>query len=66
MMDFPENFMGKARFLNGFMTYCSLDFEKPKFISEADLTRMVIFLSELKLFAEMKEACLYNKNVANG
>jgi len=59
-MDFPENFMSEARFLNGFMTYCSLDFQKPKDISETDLTRMVIFLNELELFAEMKETCYYN------
>lgn len=59
-MDFPENFMSEARFLNGFMTYCSLDFEKPKHISESDLTRMVGFLNELELYTEMKETFLCN------
>jgi hypothetical protein len=54
-MDFPENFMGEARFLNGFMTYCSLDFEKPKYISENDLTRMVVFLKELETYTELKQ-----------
>jgi len=54
-MDFPESFMGEARFLNGFMTYCSLDFEKPKHISETDLTRMVVFLKELQLYTEIKQ-----------
>jgi hypothetical protein len=60
MMDFPENFMGEARFLNGFMTYCSLNFEKPKFISETDLTRMIVFLCELESYAEIKQTSLYN------
>jgi len=55
MMDFPENFMGEARFLNDFMTYCSLDFVKPKEVSEVDLGRMVGFLGELELYTEMKE-----------
>jgi len=32
------------------MTYCSLDFEKPKEISEADLGRMVAFLTQMADF----------------
>jgi hypothetical protein len=53
-MELPSNFIDEARFLNSFMTYCSLDFEQPKVISEPDLARMVAFLTELKLFTEEK------------
>jgi len=55
-MELPKNFMDETRFLNSFMSYCSLDFEKPKEISEADKERMMIFLYQLKEFTEEK-AC---------
>jgi len=32
-MDFPDNFVQEARFLNGFMTFCSINFVRPKEIS---------------------------------
>lgn len=48
----PEHFTDEVRFLNGFMVYCSLDFVKPKLISEADINRMVVFLKELMSFTE--------------
>ncbi len=53
-MELPKNFMDETRFLNSFMTYCSLDFEKPKEISEADKERMIVFLNEIKSFTENK------------
>jgi hypothetical protein len=53
-MEVPKHFLEETRFLNGFMTYCSLDFEKPKEISESDLQRMVAFLNELCSFVENK------------
>jgi hypothetical protein len=53
-MEVPQHFLEETRFLNGFMTYCSLDFEKPKEISESDLQRMVMFLNDLCSFVENK------------
>lgn len=46
-MELPDHFLNEVRFLNGFMTYCSLDIEEPKEISQADMMRMVKFLNEL-------------------
>lgn len=51
-MELPTYFMDESRFLNSFMTYCSLDFEKPKEISEADKERMFAFLKDLKVFTQ--------------
>lgn len=48
----PEHFTDEVRFLNGFMVYCSLDFVKPKPITETDINRMVVFLKELMSFTE--------------
>lgn len=53
-MEFPENYLNEVRFLNGFMTYCSLDFEQPKIISEVDLERMIVFMADLKHFTESR------------
>jgi len=53
-MDFPEKYLNEVRFLNGFMTYCSLDFEKPKVISEVDISRMLGFMVDLKNFTESR------------
>lgn len=53
-MNLPSHFVDESRFLNSFMTYCSLDFEEPKKVSEPDLTRMVSFLTDIKLFTEEK------------
>jgi hypothetical protein len=49
-MDMPSHFTDDVRFLNGFMTYCSLDFEQPKPISGADIDRMVRFLNDIEKF----------------
>jgi hypothetical protein len=49
-MEMPSGFLDETRFLNSFMTYCSLDFEKPKEISESDLLRMVTFLTQMADF----------------
>jgi hypothetical protein len=53
-MELPLHFLDETRFLNGFMTYCSLDFEKPKLISGDDMARMASFLDELANFTENK------------
>jgi hypothetical protein len=53
-MEFPENYFNEVRFLSGFMTYCSLDFEKPKVISEVDLARMIGFMADLKNFTQSR------------
>ena len=53
-MNLPTHFVDEARFLNSFMTYCSLDFEEPKKVSESDLKRMISFLTDIKVFTEEK------------
>ena len=53
-MEFPENYLNEVRFLYGFMTYCSLDFEQPKVISETDIERMIVFMADLKNFTESR------------
>lgn len=53
-MELPSHFTDDVRFLNGFMTYCSLDFEQPKLILKADIERMVRFLDEIEEFIGKK------------
>ena len=53
-MDLPDHFIDEVRFINGFMSYCSLEFEKPKKVTNEDLSRMVAFLNELKIFTDEK------------
>ena len=55
-MDMPDWFITEVRFINGFMSYCSLEFEQPKVISDPDLSRMVVFLNDIKQFTENKMA----------
>lgn len=57
-MEFPENYLNEVRFLNGFMTYCSLDFEQPKVISDTDIDRMITYMVDLKIFTEDKASFL--------
>lgn len=52
--DIPESFIPEIRFINSFMTYCSLEFKEPKTISHDDMKRMVIFLQNLKDFSKKK------------
>jgi hypothetical protein len=54
-IEIPDTFHTEVRFINGFMTYCSLDFEEPKPISQNDLTRMITFLEQLKGFTYNQE-----------
>lgn len=54
--ELPSGFYNEAKFLNQFMTYCSLDFENPKPISENDLQRMNYFLTDLRSFTALKVA----------
>lgn len=51
-MEIPESFINEVRFLNGFMTYCSLEFMEPKPINQTDVTRMITFMNDLKSFAK--------------
>lgn len=53
-IELPEHFVDETKFLNGFMVYCSLDFIKPKPVSEADVTRMLAFLKELGEFTSLQ------------
>jgi hypothetical protein len=53
-MELPSQFIDDVRFLNSFMTYCSLDFEQPKLILETDIERMVRFLDEIGEFTGEK------------
>lgn len=48
----PESFLTEVQFLNQFMTYCSLEFEKPKKITDADKMRMISFMNDLEIFTE--------------
>lgn len=48
--EIPESFIPEIRFINSFMTYCSLEFREPKTISHDDMKRMIIFLQNLKDF----------------
>jgi hypothetical protein len=49
-MELPPTFVNETKFLNSFMVYCSLDFQKPKDISDDDVDRMIKFVNELKFF----------------
>ena len=51
-LDLPSHFLDEVKYLNGFMVYCSLDFVKPKPVSDDDVSRMVIFLNELAVFTK--------------
>ena len=49
-MEIPPDFLDEIRFLNGFMTYCSLDFEEPRKLSDADINRIFDFEARLQTF----------------
>ena len=51
-LELPSHFLDEVKYLNGFMVYCSLDFVKPKPVSDDDVSRMVIFLNELAAFTK--------------
>lgn len=46
-VEIPDTFYSEVRFVNSFMTYCSLEIRQPKPISNGDITRMIKFLNDL-------------------
>jgi hypothetical protein len=52
--EIPESFTPEIRFINSFMTYCSLEFREAKAISNDDLNRMNLFLVQLQDFCSQK------------
>jgi hypothetical protein len=55
-MDIPSGFLNETKFLNSFMTYCSLEVEEAKPISEEDITRMFSFLYDLSAYTQKRNA----------
>ena len=51
-MELPEHYLDEVKYLNGFMVYCSLDFVKPKDVTNTDVHRMVTFMNELAAFTK--------------
>lgn len=49
-VDMPEHFTDQVRFLNKFMTYCSLDIMPKVEISDEETAQMLIFMEELGQF----------------
>jgi hypothetical protein len=54
-VEIPVTFYTEVRFINSFMTYCSLEIQEPKQISGNDIKRMLKFLDSLKTLLMTKE-----------
>lgn len=53
-IEIPESFPAESRFINKFMNFCSLEVLETPEPSESDLSRMLSFTENIKIFTEEK------------